>query len=95
MQKRISCGEVELRYDSVTPWGLAIEERRLSITSRDNAFVTNIMLLLSLRFRTNKTLCCRYVALKLSRKRHLLARDDGASEAAHRTPQGGTQSERK
>ncbi|WP_197139878.1 hypothetical protein [Lysinibacillus sphaericus] len=37
-------------------------------------------LLLSLRFRTNntKTLCCRYVALTLSRKRHLLARDPAA-----------------
>ncbi|WP_197144336.1 hypothetical protein [Lysinibacillus sphaericus] len=63
------------------------------ITSCDNVFVTNIMPLplrfradktLSLRFRTNKTktLCCRYIALMLLRKRHLLARDPGASIAS-------------
>ncbi|SKC17669.1 hypothetical protein SAMN06295926_13513 [Lysinibacillus sp. AC-3] len=64
-----------------------------SIMSCDNTSVTNIMLLLSLRFRINKTktLCCRYVSTTLSRKKHLLVRDPGASiasEAAHRTPPG-------
>ncbi|MGE7916870.1 hypothetical protein [Lysinibacillus xylanilyticus] len=43
-----------------------------SITSCDNAFVTNI----------------GAAAATLSRKKHLLARDPGASNAAHRTPPG-------
>jgi len=27
--KTLLCGKVDLRYDWMTPWGLAIEERRL------------------------------------------------------------------
>ncbi|MEQ6357083.1 hypothetical protein ABNX05_20850, partial [Lysinibacillus sp. M3] len=44
------------------------------------------LLLLSLRFRTNKTktCCCRYVALTLSRKRHLLAQDPAAKRLIRR-----------
>jgi len=71
-----------------------------SVTSCDNAFVTNIvlLLLLSLRFRTNKTLCCRYVALTLSRKRHLLVRDPAAQRmfsVRKRAAATNAQSERK
>ncbi|MFF2177960.1 hypothetical protein ACFVT8_16090 [Lysinibacillus sp. NPDC058147] len=57
-----------------------------TITSCDNAFVTNIVLLLSLRCTTlshrQKHFAAATFSTTLSRKKHLLA------QAAHRTPPG-------
>ena len=67
---------VDWSGDWATPWGSANRGTKAkTITSCDNAFVTNI----------------GAAAASLSRKKHLLARDPGASnasEAAHRTPPG-------